>query len=119
MILVKPRLFVCIVTSATSSIHKIYCIDIVNGRVIKSGQIGISDVGRQIRHIGAYDEQNQVIYLLSEHGKDHKSISVKNLVPSRLWKEEIIYGYIRSIEDEYELRVASALYDIIRLYCSF
>ena len=128
---VRPRLFIiwmhsgkvyenCLGNIGYDSDDKVpvYYVDILSGRMMMNIK-STSDMIEGKQYFSVYNDQNQTIYLLSKYEKRHKSVALIDVISWEMFKDYIVYGWIRNIERRDRLHLASELKILIMSYVDF
>ena len=63
-----------------------------------------------------YDEENGKIYLLDNQQKNHRMINALDVIPTELLKDDLVYGYIREISQEYSINIPLPLIQLVNMF---
>ena len=100
VVFIKPRLLVVISRKKVSRTYyggqTVYCVDIVTGKSIEAG---VLNGYWHEEYECAYDEEYKIIYLFSIGFNDQRMIALDDMIPLRLWKNQIIDGYAQQMQD--------------------
>ena len=69
--------------------------------------------------MAVYNEEECRVHLLSKRGNKvqyHLTVSVYDLIPTQMFRMELIFGYLRLTEKECQMFIPYSLYDVIVLY---
>ena len=94
----------------------VYCLDVLSNVMVENEKVW-GNLPKNCKIIAAvYDEADNV-YLILDGELDNRKVNVYDIVPNCIWKDEIVTGFLRGSEHEYNINIPLSLFDIIKSFC--
>ena len=95
----------------------VYCFDVMKNKLYRNKKRMTKECKHAEFESIVYDDINRIFYTLNVSNKEQTMFKLHKIVPNAFWVEEIVNGFIKSIENRSTLFIPTNITNLVIKFC--